>query len=85
MEHDGLTVESKKKVRNKFLCYKIYFHWISGTIDECKLAQAAMEKTLSINSTQWSSAETELSEDEDENEVSNYDNKIDSFFFTFIF
>lgn len=39
---------------------------ISGSLEECRLAQSSIEKNLCGNSQQWLSTETELSDDEEE-------------------
>ena len=58
----------KEGEKNVFSHHQIHYFLILGNIDECKLAESSMEKSLPINSKQWSSAETELSEEDDDDE-----------------
>lgn len=45
---------------------KTFFLLISGSLEECRLAQSSIEKNLCENSQQWLSTETELSDDDEE-------------------
>ncbi|CAF3884811.1 unnamed protein product [Adineta steineri] len=55
------------------LVYRILDH--QSTLEECQKAQESLEKTIPTSDKQWSSAETELSDNEDSDIASNNENE----------
>jgi hypothetical protein len=66
-----LNAASKKKV---YVFYRLLFYSqrsLLGTLVECQSAQQHLEKSGSVNEKQWSSAETELSDSDDDSNDEN--------------